>query len=588
MSESEIAKLYENLFLVDEDVVVHEMAEEVKVDEAKDVEMCLVGKVLAGKKVNREAFKRLIEQIWNPFSHNSLIVLEKPVGTGNISRLGFNMADFWIQIHDILILCMNRRTAKWLAEQIGEVVEIPSESRECWGKFMRVKVKIDISKPLKWWLRLKLGKVEEVTRVSLKYERLPEFYFACGRIGHGIKGCVDEEARKAALEGSPNKFGSWLKATISTRSKPRGNVQAYESSSDMTRSIEASCETEEDRSVSLRSGSMTSYKEAPVKAVVAPQVSPSVTSQQTLPPKGGLGAPQTSVICIDGPEVRIEGSSSDLGLLVVNLSPAQEGVSSVQPMEAEPFQSLLTPKKKIAKRWKRAAKEVKNVGSSGGLLLLWKDNSDVSVLSFSLGHIDARVCSEDDFCWQFSGFYGDPISSRRKLSWALLRRLREVDNLPWVCDGDFNDILSMTEKEGGSAKSFSDMYNFRQTIDDCNLIDLGFTRPKYTWNNKRDGSNNIQERLDKFLANDLWRNNFRDRNSKVFHAKATARKKKIFISNLMDSEGNPHDTEARKAWSGNIFNSLIFDHRHHLVQDVFHSLASHFNSDVLSLVCMLA
>ena len=38
---------------------------------------------------------------------NSLIVLEKLVGSGNISKLSFNKADFWVQIHDIPILCMN-------------------------------------------------------------------------------------------------------------------------------------------------------------------------------------------------------------------------------------------------------------------------------------------------------------------------------------------------------------------------------------------------------------------------------------------------------------------------------------------------
>ncbi|TXG53062.1 hypothetical protein EZV62_022231 [Acer yangbiense] len=210
------------------------MSEEVKLDEVEDVDQCLVGKVQSGKKMNRDAFKGLIEQIWYLFGHvevelvgdnifmfyfinredrnrvwnrgpwrfgNSLIVLEKPVGSDNIHHLGFNKANFWIHIHDIPILCMNRRTSKWLAEQIGEVVEIPPE--------------------------LKLGKYDEITMVSLKYERLPEFWFAYGRIGHGIKECLDEEARKASIEGNG--------------------------------------------SVSLKSGSMASQKEVPISSVAATQ-----------------------------------------------------------------------------------------------------------------------------------------------------------------------------------------------------------------------------------------------------------------------------------------------------------------------------
>ncbi|KAK3223807.1 hypothetical protein Dsin_010832 [Dipteronia sinensis] len=164
MSEADIAKLYENLSLAGEDGAVIEMTEEASVEGIKNVDKCLVGRVLSGKKVNREAFKGLIEQIWSSIGQvevelvgdnlfmfyfnngeernrvlqrgpwhfgNSLIVLEKSVGSGTISKLRFYKADFWVQIHDIPLLCMNRRTAKWLAEQIGEVVEIPSESREC-------------------------------------------------------------------------------------------------------------------------------------------------------------------------------------------------------------------------------------------------------------------------------------------------------------------------------------------------------------------------------------------------------------------------------------------------------------------------
>ncbi|KAK2637676.1 hypothetical protein Ddye_025471 [Dipteronia dyeriana] len=163
MSDAEIAKLYENLSLADEDGAVLEMSEEASIDGIKDVDRSLVGKVLSSKKVNREAVKGLIEQIWNQFGRvevesigenlflfyfnskeernrvfqiglwhfgNNLIVLEKPVGPGNISKLDFNKVDFWIQIHDIPILCMNRRTTRWLAEQIGKVVEIPRISKE--------------------------------------------------------------------------------------------------------------------------------------------------------------------------------------------------------------------------------------------------------------------------------------------------------------------------------------------------------------------------------------------------------------------------------------------------------------------------
>ena len=92
---------------------------------------------------------------------------------GKISLLSFSKVELWIQIHDVPILCMNRRSAKWMAEQIGRVIEILPESKDCRGKFMKVKVQVDISKPLRQWLRLKLDNSSNIEMVRLKYERLP-------------------------------------------------------------------------------------------------------------------------------------------------------------------------------------------------------------------------------------------------------------------------------------------------------------------------------------------------------------------------------------------------------------------------------
>ncbi|TXG69259.1 hypothetical protein EZV62_004194 [Acer yangbiense] len=275
MSANEIARLCENLSIKDEDREIHQISEDVGEEGVQDVDHCLVGKVLSGKRVNREAFISVIEHLWNPFGKveiesvgenvfmfhfqnpedrsrvwqrgpwhfdKSLIVLEMPEGTGEIAKLRFNKADFWVQIHDIPIMCMNRRSAKWLAEQIGEVIEIPSESRDCWGKFLRVKVRIDISRPLKRWLRLSLDKSGNVVVVGLKYERMPEFCFACGRVGHGINECSDIEAKKEAMEGNNPRFGLWMRAPTTDKPKDKSSSQLSGGSSVRDKSMGSSQE----------------------------------------------------------------------------------------------------------------------------------------------------------------------------------------------------------------------------------------------------------------------------------------------------------------------------------------------------------
>ncbi|TXG61024.1 hypothetical protein EZV62_012387 [Acer yangbiense] len=305
MAESEIAKLYENLSLADEDVAVHEMPEEVQVDGVTDVVHCLVGKVLSGKKANRDAFINLMEQLWNPFGpwyfDKSRIALEMLVGTGDISLLGFNRVKLWIQIHDIPIMCMNRKTTRWLAEQIGEVIEIPSKAKECWGKFMRVKVQIDISKPLKRWLRLKLDKSNNIVRVGLKYERLPEFCYVYGRIGHGIKECPDDVARTKALKGAPTSFGSWMRASIPERVRPRHQSQIIGSSSDRDRYLEGSWEADEDGSSNQKLELRLVRKGLTADPVTKPKKTMEVASSKTLTITSGLGSPCADKQWVKGP-----------------------------------------------------------------------------------------------------------------------------------------------------------------------------------------------------------------------------------------------------------------------------------------------
>ncbi|KAL5800890.1 hypothetical protein ACOSQ3_032522 [Xanthoceras sorbifolium] len=148
------------------------------------------------------------------------------------------------------------------------------------------------------------------------------------------------------------------------------------------------------------------------------------------------------------------------------------------------------------------------VGKSGGLMLLWNDVWDVSVLSFSRGHIDVVIEMENNLKWRFTGFYGCPVSNHRTDSWELLRRLKAVNRLPWLCGGDFNELLHMEEKSGGNERTGPGMFNFCSIVELCDFVDLGFSGPLFTWNNKRGGARNVQERLDRFFATSHWVNLF--------------------------------------------------------------------------------
>ena len=148
---------------------------------------------------------------------------------------------------------------------------------------------------------------------------------------------------------------------------------------------------------------------------------------------------------------------------------------------------------------------VSSNGNSGGLALFWKDGVTLDVQSYAYDHIDAWIDGGSGIgWWHLTGFYGNPETNRRPESWAKLKFLKNSSSLPWLVIGDFNEIIGLSEKEGGHTRPKRQMELFLEVINFCALKDLGYVGPKFTWLfQQRDGFQ-IRERLDRALGSSDW------------------------------------------------------------------------------------
>ena len=89
-------------------------------------------------------------------------------------------------------------------------------------------------------------------------------------------------------------------------------------------------------------------------------------------------------------------------------------------------------------------------GRSSGLVLLWREGTDVRFKSCSNSHIDVEIHENSSSTpWRATGFYGQPDAVRRFTSWQLLKVLKGQSQLLRVVFDNFNEITHSDQKLRG-------------------------------------------------------------------------------------------------------------------------------------------
>ena len=216
---------------------------------------CIVGRLLTKRNINFKAIQDIMLSVWSPvmkvwmkelesnlfliqFEHEMdydkvinggpwtfdqhLFVFEPLQQDSNPHSVVLNYADFWVQVYDLCTGYISEQVVKAIGNYIGQFVySDPKNFDGLWKSFLRVRVRMDISKSLKKNMKIKKRNQEE-TWVNFKYERLPNFCFFCGIIGHAERSCV--KLYQYPDKNAPRLFGTFLRAPVG-RSQVKPNSQ---------------------------------------------------------------------------------------------------------------------------------------------------------------------------------------------------------------------------------------------------------------------------------------------------------------------------------------------------------------------------
>ncbi|XP_058200932.1 uncharacterized protein LOC131315754 [Rhododendron vialii] len=140
-----------------------------------------------------------------------LVILSKWDAQKTIEELDFSHSPFWVQIKGLPLGYLNVKSRMKIAETLGEIISVEDpDGRGKLAKLIRVWVWIDITKPLKKGFFLRRNGEEDLW-IKFQYERLSDFCYRFGHVGHTINDCPEQ----GSSNQSANLFDSNLRAETS-------------------------------------------------------------------------------------------------------------------------------------------------------------------------------------------------------------------------------------------------------------------------------------------------------------------------------------------------------------------------------------
>ncbi|GMN40449.1 hypothetical protein TIFTF001_009667 [Ficus carica] len=457
--------------ITEEEAMVIGISNEVMEKGREEARFGLLGKILSSKPYNMGSVMSTMDKLakvlaMEPWSFNKSLILKAVNGDKALQWDSWSLTCFWIRVYNLLYDGMIREIREKIGNGIGKFIDVVTDKNgRCPGIYM--------------WV--------------------PDFCFGCGRVGHGRLECVDDRVRN--LNSSDRLlYSSELRADIhplglgkASGGRRDGNGGRSKRSGELHHSMPEFPEN-------LTEIQILSKTVAEIQDPISSQIPVSRDSVSLVAPidRRDMGVAITTNLdyipfiprnqwvddtessshvggthpfnktvslggkpIIVGPNVNVP--SSRLELLLHN-SGGMHATIHVDKKEAEVLvfsAGVVESVKRNAGKWKKEARlkgVIGSVSSSSGKLKNVKRKMDMEFSSRS--HIDVDVTSDLGDEWRFT-FYGPTKKKAHRHAWKLLKRLRTNPDVPWICGGDFNEVLNPSEVDSGGERSLSDMLLFR-------------------------------------------------------------------------------------------------------------------------------
>ncbi|KAE8807386.1 LRR receptor-like serine/threonine-protein kinase FLS2 [Hordeum vulgare] len=197
----------------------------------KGIDYKEVGENMFVFRFNQESGKKRALEDGPWMFEKDLVVVEDYDPGKRPEDYAFNEVPIWVRIFSLPLGMMNVHAAEVIGNIIGTYVEADvGGNGEAMGRFMRVKIRMNIDKPIMRGIMLDeafMGtgqkqkrnmnidggrEEEEEAWCRFEYVFLPDFCYVCGLVGHSDKMC-----ERRIEKGEQAQFGSWFRADMGRR-----------------------------------------------------------------------------------------------------------------------------------------------------------------------------------------------------------------------------------------------------------------------------------------------------------------------------------------------------------------------------------